>query len=268
MNIRLVPTATTAAAALVLALAGCATQPIAPPIVVDAQLSAREISPGDSVGYSFTLDVIDPAAVKRVYLRGLPNNTLIAGTRTELDLPTAPRTPYASDVRIEPPASDGQYNLELVIETADKTYVAPLGPLTIRDTPSRILHAQFVGGSHAAEDCLAKTKLVALEYAVADDNGAADFVAPTVTGLDQEALALVHFPNWEPVAWLGGAPGIGLNRPTKDTVEKELVSSDIRINCRVPRDHLYEFVINGQNVSRASGESKIIGSQVVRYYVE
>ncbi len=76
MNIRLVPTATTAAAALVLALAGCATQPIAPPTVVDAQLSARKISPGDSVGYSFTLDVIDPAAVKRVYLRGLLRHLL------------------------------------------------------------------------------------------------------------------------------------------------------------------------------------------------
>ncbi len=268
MNIRLVPTATTAAAALVLALAGCATQPIAPPTVVDAQLSAREISPGDSVGYSFTLDVIDPAAVKRVYLRGLPNNTLIAGTRTELDLPTAPRTPYASDVRIEPPASDGQYSLELVIETTDKTFVAPLGPLAIRDIPSHILHAQFVGGSHAAKNCLTKTKLLALEYIVVDENGAADFVVPTVSGLDQEALDLVYFPNWEPIAWLDGAPGIGLNRPTRDTVATELVSTDIRILCSVPADHLYEFVINGQNVSRASGESKIIGSEPVRYYVE
>jgi hypothetical protein len=259
---------TIAAAALVLGLAGCATQPITPPTVADAKLSANEISPGESVGISFTLEVPEPAAVKRVYLRGLPKNTVLAGTRTELNLPTAPTTAYASDLRVERPASDGQYSLELVIETPEKTFVAPLGTLAIDDTPSRILHAQFVGGSHAAKYCLGKTKLLSLEYTVEDDNGAADFVAPAVSALNQEAQDLVFFPHWEPVAWLDGAPGIGLNRPTRDTVETELVTSDIRINCSVPGDHLYEFVINGQNVSRASGESKIIGSEPVRYYVE
>lgn len=266
MKISLATIAT--AAALVLGLAGCANQPITPPTVADAKLSANEISPGDSVGISFTLEVPEPAAVKRVYLRGLPKNTVLAGTRTELNLPTAPTTAYASDLRVERPASDGQYSLELVIETAEKTFVAPLGTLAIDDTPSRILHAQFVGGSHAAKYCLGQTKLLALEYTVADDNGAADFVAPAVSALNQDAQDLVFFPHWEPVAWLDGAPGIGLNRPTRDTVETELVTSDIRINCRVPTDHLYEFVINGQNVSRASGESKIIGSEPVRYYVE
>jgi hypothetical protein len=268
MKIRLAPIATTTAAFLVLGLAGCANQPLTPPIVVDAQLSSHEINPGDSVGVSFTLDVSEPSEVERVYLRGLPNNTLIAGTRTELDLPGAPSTTYAPTIRVERPASDGQYSLELVIETTDETFVAPLGPLAIRDIPSHILHAQFVGGSHAAKNCLAKTKLLALEYTVVDENGAADFVVPTVSGLDQEALALVFFPNWEPVAWLDGAPGIGLNRPTRDTVVTELVSTDIRIHCSVPGDHLYEFVINGQNVSRASGESKTIVSRLVRYYVE
>ncbi len=256
------------AAALVFGLAGCANQPITPPTVADAKLSALEISPGESVAVSFTLDVAEPAAVKRLYLRGLPKNTLLAGTPTELDLPTAPSTAYATDLRIERPASDGQYSLELVIETPERRFVAPLGPLAIRDTPSRILHAQFVGGSHAAKNCLGKTKLLALEYTVADDNGAADFVAPAVSAVDQDAQDLVFFPRWEPVAWLDGAPGIGLNRPTQDTAETELVTSDIRINCSVPTDHLYEFVINGQNVSSASGESKIIGSEPVRYYVE
>ena len=266
MKISLATIAT--AAALVLGLAGCANQPITPPTVADAKLSANEVSPGESVGISFTLEVPEPAAVKRVYLRGLPKNTVLAGTRTELNLPTAPTTAYASDLRVERPASDGQYSLELVIETPEKTFVAPLGTLAIDDTPSRILHAQFVGGSHAAKYCLGQTKLLSLEYTVADDNGAADFVAPAVSALNQDAQDLVFFPRWEPAAWLDGAPAIGLNRPTRDTVETELVTSDIRINCRVPTDKLYEFVINGQNVSRASGESKIIGSEPVRYYVE
>jgi len=258
----------TATAALVLGLAGCANQPITPPTVMEPQLSAQELAPGDDLGVSFTLDVAEPADVERVYLRGLPKNTLIAGTQTELGLPTAPSTDYASDIRIERPASDGAYNLELVIETSEKTYVAPLGSLAIRDTPSRILHAQFVGGSHVAEDCLATTKLLELEYTVEDDNGASDFVAPSVSAVDQNAQELVFFPHWEPVAWLDGTPGIGLNRPTSNTSESELVKSDIRIRCSVPADKLYEFVINGQDISRASGESKIIGSEPVRYYVE
>ena len=257
-----------ATAALVLGLAGCANQPIAPPTVMDPQLSAQEVAPGENLGVSFTLDVDAPDEVERLYLRGLPKNTLIAGTQTELDLPSAASTAYASDILIERPASDGAYNLELVIETEEKTYVAPLGSLAIRDTPSRILHAQFIGGSHAAEDCLATTKLLELEYTVADDNGASDFVAPAVSAVDQGSQDLVFFPHWEPVAWLDGAPGIGLNRPTSDTVDKELVTSDIRINCSVPADQLYQFVISGQDISRASGQAKIIGSDPVRYYVE
>lgn len=268
MKMCLAPIVTAAATAVALALGACASQPITPPTVADAKLSSNEVSPGDSVGISFTLDVADPDAVERVYLRGLPKNTLLAGTRTELAPPTGPSTAYASDLRIERPAADGQYSLELVVQTPQRAFVAPLGTLAIIDTPSRIVHAQFVGGSHAAKNCLGTTKLLSLEYTVADDNGAADFVAPAVSAVDQQARDLVFFPRWEPVAWLDGTPGIGLNRPTRDTVERELVTSDIRINCSVPTDQLYEFVINGQDVSRASGESKIIGSELVTYYVE
>ena len=268
MKVRLAPIATATAAALVLGLVGCAKEPLPRPIIVDAQLLSHEISPGDSLGVTFTLEVAEPADVERVYLRGLPQNTLISGTRTEFNLPEAPSTAYAPEIRVERPASDGHYGLELVIETTEKTFVAPLGPLIIRDTPSRILHAQFVGGSHAAKNCRTKTKLLALEYIVADDNGAADFVVPTVSAVDQQAQDLVFFPKWEPVPWLDGTPGIGLNPPTRDTVETEIVSSDIRILCDASADYLYEFVINGQNVSGASGELKVFRSEPVRYYIE
>lgn len=268
MKIRHAPVAAAAAAAFVLALAGCASQPVTPPTVADAKLSSNEVSPGDSVEVSFTLDLDRPESVERVYLRGLPKNTLLAGTKTDLDLPSGPSTAYASNLKIERPASDGQYSLELVIETPERAFVAPLGTLAINDTPSRIVHAQFVGGSHNAKNCLGSTKLLSLEYTVADDNGASDFVAPAVSAVDPEAESLVFFPHWEPVAWLDNKPGIGLNSPTQDTVERELVSSDIRINCEVATDHLYSFVIKGQDISRASGQSKIIGSEPVTYYVE
>ncbi len=257
-----------ATAAVVLGLAGCASQPVAPPTVMEPQLSSQEVAPGENLGLTFTLDVAEPGDIERLHVRGLPKNTLIAGTQTDLDLPSSASTAYTSDIMIKSPAADGTYNLELVIETSEKTYVAPLGALAIRDTPSRILHAQFVGGSHAAEDCLATTKLLELEYTVADDNGASDFVAPAVSAVDETSQDLVFFPHWEPVTYLGGAPGIGLNRPTSDTEETELVKSDIRIHCSVQADKLYQFVINGQDISRASGQAKIIGSEPVRYYVE
>jgi hypothetical protein len=256
------------ALSLVLAVSACASQLESPPTVGNATLSAREISPGEGFEVSFNLNVADPATVERLYVRGLPKNSVLAGTQTELRLPEAPNTLYESLIVVRKPAADGQYNLELVIERSGRTFIAPLGPLAVRDIPSRILHAQFVRGSHAADNCLAETKLLKLEYAVTDDNGAADFVAPAIAPADQDAQDLVFFPRWEPVAWLDGELVIALNGPIKDSVKEELVTSDIRIFCRVPENSLYEFVIKGQNVSSLSGKSMIIDSAPVSYFVE
>ena len=134
---------------VVLTVSACASQPESPPTVGQAALSTREISPGEDFVVSFNLIVTDPAEVERIYLRGLPKNSLLAGTQTDLRLPEAPDTLYESLIVVQKPAADGQYNLELVIERSGQAFIAPLGPLAIRDTPSRILHAQFVRGSHA-----------------------------------------------------------------------------------------------------------------------
>jgi hypothetical protein len=256
------------ALAALLAAVGCASPPVLPPTVSDAWLSEQEIAPGESFEVSFGLKVADPAAVERIHVRGLPENTLQAGTQTELAPPLSPETPYAARILVETPAADGAYALEIVIETLERTFVAPLGLLAIRDMPSRILHAQFTRGSHAAADCLGKTKLLELQYAVSDDNGAADFVASTIAARNEQAKDLVFFPHWEPVAWLGDEPGIVLNTPSRDTVKEEVVSSDIRIICGVPEKSLYEFVVKGRNVSKVTGRSTTIESESVRYYVE
>lgn len=252
----------------VLALSACARQVESPPIVSDGGISPREISPGDSIRVSFGLGVNDPAAVERIYVRGLPKNTVLAGTQTELSPPDRQKTPYASQIEVRAPAADGQFNLELVIETSGKTYVAPLGSLAIRDTPSRVLYTQFLPGSHAAADCWLGTRLVKFEYAVEDDNGASDFAAPTLVAMDTGSKDFVFFPNWEPIAWLGDKEGIGLSRPSTDSVKKELVTNEIRINCRMPQATLYEYVVNGQSVSRLTGKSTLAGSDPARYYVE
>ena len=217
---------------------------------------------------TFGLKVADPEAVERLHVRGLPENTILAGTRTELPRPLAPDTPYAARIVVETPAADGAYPLEIVIETPARTFVAPLGLLTIRDTPSRILHAQFQGGSHAAADCLGKTKLLELKYAVSDDNGAADFASPIIAAVNEEAKDLVFFPHWTPVAWLNDEPGILLNKPSLAWTKEEIVSSEIRIICGVPEKSLYEFVVKGRNVSKVAGRSTTIESDSVRYYVE
>lgn len=249
-------------------LAACAVQPELPPTVVDAQLSSREISPGDSLGIAFDLEVAEPGAIERISLRGLPKNTVLAGTETELPIPSDRRTSYDSEIVVEKPAADGQYNLELVIETTGKTYVAPLGSLAIRDTPSRIIHAQFIPASHSAEDCALTTRLLQLEYTVADDNGASDFSAPTLVPISKDSEQLVFFPHWESINWLEGEQGIMLNRPTSDAVQEELVKSEIRIFCGMPAAKLYESEVKGQDVSRLTGESSVVGSGPVGYYVE
>ena len=253
---------------IVLALSACASPPEPRPIVGDRQLSPREISPGDSITVAFKLQVTDPAAVERVRIRGLPKNTRAAGTRTRLPLPSAKSTTYKAQIEVLAPAADGNYSLDLVFETSGKTYVAPLGSLAIRDTPSRILYTQFLPGNHAAEGCLAGTKLLALEYTVADDNGASDFVAPTLVAANTESKKFVFFPHWEPINWLGDKPGIILERPKTSTAREELVKSNIRIHCKMPKASLYEYVVRGQSVSRLTGKSTPAGSNPAHYYVE
>jgi len=253
---------------IALAITGCATQPDAPPTVANAGLSTHEVLPGDTFEVSFDLDVADPAEVERVYVRGLPKNSLIAGTATDLDRPHAQSTTYQTPILLEKPAADGQYNLELVVEMTGRSYVAPLGSLAVLDAPSRIVYAQFAEGSHAAGDCYSDTRLLALEYTVEDDNGAADFVAPAIAPADERAEKLVFFPHWQPVTWLNGDAGIRLNQPRQDTVEREMVSSDIRIYCSVEGDNLFEFTLIGQDVSKLTGQSTPIEGQLVRYYVE
>jgi hypothetical protein len=249
-------------------LSACAvSQPEVPPTVTDAELSAREISPGDNLGVSFDLEVAEPTSIERIYLRGLPKNSLFAGTQTDLHLPSEQRTSYDVQIVLEIPATSGQYNMELVVETTGKTYSAPLGALAVRDTPSRIVHAQFVPGSHAASDCYMNTKLLALEYTVVDDNGASDFVVPALVPASQDTEDLVFFPHWESIGWLGGKQGIMLNRPTSDMVKEQLVSSDIRINCEMSTAKLYETAVKGQDLSRLTGKPTVVGSEPVRYYI-
>jgi hypothetical protein len=250
-------------------LSACAvSQPEVPPTVTDAELSAREVSPGENLGVSFDLKVAEPGSIERIYLRGLPKNSLFAGTQTDLRLPSEQRTSYDVQFVLEIPATSGQYNMELVLETTGKTYSAPLGALAVRDTPSRIVHAQFVPGSHEASDCWMNTKLLALEYTVVDDNGASDFVVPALVPVSKDTEDLVFFPHWESISWLGGEQGIMLNRPTSDMVNEQLVSSDIRINCEMSTAKLYETAVKGQDLSRLTGKPTMVGSEPVRYYIQ
>ncbi len=253
---------------VVLALSACASPPETRPVVSDRQISPQEISPDQRITVAFNLEIEEPDAVKRVFIRGLPKNTVLAGTQIDLPLPDRQSTAYEAEIDVLAPAADGQYNLELVFETSEKTYIAPLGSLAIRDIPSRIIYSQFVPGSHAAADCSFDTKLLKFEYTVVDDNGASDFFGPTLFPVDTGSKDLVFYPHWQPMTWSEGAQGIVLNRATTDSVKQELVSSDIRILCKVPTATLHEYVVKGQSGSLLTGKSTTIDSDPARYYVE
>ena len=77
-----------------------------------------------------------------------------------------------------------------------------------------------------------------------------------------------RLPHWKPVTWLDNADGIALKLPDSENEKKQLVTSDIRINCKMPPSTLYEYVIKGQSVSRLTGESKTSRSVPARYFVE
>ncbi len=66
---------------IVLALSACASPPETRPIVSDRELSPREISPGQRIAVAFNLEMKEPDAVKRVFIRGLPKNTMLAAAR-------------------------------------------------------------------------------------------------------------------------------------------------------------------------------------------
>jgi hypothetical protein len=253
---------------LVLALSSCANKPSTPPTVINAELSRDTLAPGESFNISFTLDLVAPQDVERVFVRGLPANTVAAGTQVDLALPQTGNTAYNTQIGVLAPAADGTYNLELVVSMPDRNYVVPLGLMSITDLPSRFAYAQFTPGSHEAEDCQLNTRLVELEYAVIDGNGATDFTAPVMTPKSPDAKELVFFPRFETIAWAEDQEGVVLNRPSDSNVIEELVSTDIRVNCRLSAGNSYEFQLMGQNISRINGSVTRIKSDTVRYFVE
>ena len=249
-------------------LAACVARPDTPPTVADAKLSTAEINPGDSLDISFTLRTEEYGRVERVYLRGLPKNSVTAGTRTELKVPDGPVTEYNETITLQKPAADGLYQLELVIDYSNVLFTAPLGALEVNDIPSEITFSQFVPGSHIAEDCWAPTRLLKLQYTVHDDNGAADFVSPVMVAKDDGYEDLVFFPHWTEVSWQEKTKGIVLNRPSDENAEEELVVNDVRINCAMPSKSLYDYKIVGQNVTSPGGMPAIVESASFKYYVE
>jgi hypothetical protein len=252
----------------VLLLAACTARPETPPTVVDAQLSKAEVDPGDSFNLSFTLKTDEHEKVERIYLRGLPENSVQAGTTTELATPEGAVTAYDQTITMEKPAADGLYELSLVIDYDSVIFTAPVGSLAVNDIPSQITYSQFVPGSHVAADCYTPTKLLQLEYTVYDENGAADMVSPVMITDDSNHKDLVFFPHWEAVPWQSESKGIHLKRPTNANSQEEFVVDDVRINCEMPSKSLYDFKIMGQNVANPDGSSEVVESASFKYYVE
>ena len=252
----------------VLLLAACVARPETPPTVVDAKMSKAEIDPGESFDLSFKLKSEEYEKVERVYLRGLPENSVMAGTTTELAVPESSETAYDQTITLEKPAADGLYEISLVIDYDSVVFTAPVGTLEVNDIPSQITYSQFVPGSHVAADCYTPTKLLQLEYTVFDENGAADMVSPVMTTDDTKHKDLVFFPHWEAVPWQSESKGIHLKRPTDANSQEEFVVDDVRINCEMPSKSLYDFKIMGQNVANPEGSSAVVESESFKYYVE
>ena len=163
-------------------LAACVARPETPPTVVDAKLSTDQIDPGDSFNLSFTLNTDEYDKVERVYIRGLPKNSVLAGTTTELAVPESPVTAYDQTITLQMPAADGLYDVAVVVDYGSVTFSAPAGILEVNDIPSQVTYSQFVPGSHAAEDCYTPTRLLELQYTVFDENGDPQSITGTVEG--------------------------------------------------------------------------------------
>jgi hypothetical protein len=252
----------------IMLLAACVARPDTPPTVVDAKLSTAQLDPGESFNLSFTLKTEEFDRVKRVYLRGLPKNSVLAGTTTELAVPESPITNYDETIILQKPAADGLYEVVLVVDYNSVSFTAPAGILEVNDIPSQITYSQFVPGSHVASDCSTPTRLLELQYTVFDENGAADMVSPVMTADASGHESLVFFPHWEAVPWQDESKGIVLKRPSDENSQEEFVVDDVRINCEMPSKSLYDFKIKGQNVAKPKGSSVAVESASFKYYVE
>jgi hypothetical protein len=252
----------------IMLLAACVARPETPPTVVEAKLSTAQLDPGGNFNLSFTLKTEEYDKVKRVYIRGLPKNSVLAGTTTELAVPGNSVTAYDETITLQRPAADGLYEVAVVVDYGSVSFSAPAGVLEVNDIPSQITYSQFVPGSHIAANCSTPTRLLKLQYTVVDDNGAADMVSPVMTAAEAAHGDLVFFPHWEAVSWQDETKGIVLKRPSDENSQEELVVDNVRINCEMPSKSLYDFKIKGQNVASPKGSSVVVESASFNYYVE
>lgn len=250
-----------------LAVAGCQSTSHVPSLRA-AAVSPQAIFPGGQVDISYGLQYEGAwSDIESIELKGLPDNTLAAGTQTDMPKPSSDKRATTAPLLVQEPAADGLYNLSIsVTYNGGREVTLPVGQLRINDAPSEIEFAQFEPGSHRVSECNNVIK-GQFKYAVSDANGANDFKNPRLFLLSAEPQTQVALlfaqDNFTSVR---GQPALALNEPTKSDATKELVSTQMSINCDGPAPVKWTWQVEGISQFGNAGTPVRIGSEPVQYF--
>lgn len=250
-----------------LVLAGCASTSHVPSVRV-AAVSPQAIFPGDQVDISYTLQYNGAwSDIERIELKGLPDNTQAAGTQAGIPIPAANTRAATAPILVQAPAADGLYSLSVTVTyNGGQQVTLPVGQLRINDAPSKIEFAQFEPGSHRVSAC---NNLLngQFKYAVFDRNGANDFENPRLYMLSSEPptqIALLF--EQDNLTTVRGQPALKLNEPTKSDSTRELVTTQMSINCDGPAPVKWTWQVEGISQFGTAGPPARVGSEPIQYF--
>ncbi|MFQ5972063.1 MAG: hypothetical protein ACE5Q3_06985, partial [Alphaproteobacteria bacterium] len=248
------------AALAILVLAACARDagpfPTGPSLY-NVSIKPANVDPGHSFEVSFRIDYDGPwDDISNVTLVGLPDNTVAAGTITHLNLPAARGEPSKTVVFLNKPAADGIYPLELHVnvENGANLVFRGLGPLVVNDVPARLAFAGFDPSTHSVRECSDGYRTVVLNYVAADDNGASDVSDPRIAAISPVGLLSVD-----------GVP-LALNTPRRNDVVEDLVTSEVKVNCRVKAPQLWHWTLQATDEDTPREEKRDTNQTVAAYY--
>lgn len=285
------------ASTLVLGLDGCGGVPPTPTLT-RAMVTPATVAPGEQIHIAYTLDYSGSwKDLERVEVIGLPQNTLDAGTTALLPLPPSSEAVVQVPVTVRKPAADGVFRLNLRVSyRGGQTTTVAVGSIQILDVPTKFEVAEFDPGSRQQSQCVGGQLAREFKYAVADDNGADDLVAPRLTvvgregagALPPDALGTVTpanpniivaqpappvTPKSTPDLLLARAdssppvfqPWILLNAPRDSNSVREVVVTPILVNCVGAGATPWTLTLSGTNRAAYNQQEIAVAGKPVEY---
>jgi hypothetical protein len=274
----------------------CAGMPASMPQASDATLSPRAVDPGQQVAVSFRVVGGNPSEVVGAQLIGLPQNSVMAGTTGQLNIPRNSAETSQSSVIVLAPAKDGTYPMKLRLTLrSGQVSDTQLGSLVVNNSPARIENLQIDPNTTNVNGCAGQTP-VRVSYTVTDTNGANDLrdarvieirgtpvagsfiAAPTMT----TGYVLVNpaYPVQPTVATVQVIPvatpmptqtllppgGIVLSSPSRGDTVQETVVTPLMVGCSLVAPAQWDWVVQASDDDTPRNQVITTNQSVGKYF--